>query len=143
MKAPARRVDAVAAQVNALHDEFLGAARRTLEIGIKIGGLLALKKEGLGHGAWLPWCESNLKFSDRTARNYMRLWVHRAELKSEPFANITGAYRQLGARPQHALPAPAAVVVPTETLAQARKQPLGHRLRAAWFVLGGSHERGS
>ena len=92
---PARRADAIAVQVNELHAEFLGAARRTLDIGIKIGGLLALKKEGLGHGAWLPWCEKYLRFSDRTARNYLRLWTHREDLKLASNASMAEAYKLL------------------------------------------------
>jgi hypothetical protein len=104
-RALARYSDETATQVNALHRDFLGAARKTLEIGMEIGKLLAAKKKELGHGAWLPWCERNLEFKERSARNYMRLWTHRAELKSANVADLSKAYNLLAAhRPVLALP---------------------------------------
>jgi hypothetical protein len=65
----ARHTDPAAVEINALHADFLGAAQRTVEIGMEIGKQLAAKKDELGHGAWLPWIVANPKFSDRTASN--------------------------------------------------------------------------
>jgi hypothetical protein len=127
-----RRQDETAARINELHDEFLGAARATLMIGIRIGGLLAARKTELGHGAWLPWCRANLHFTERTASNYLRLWKHRAELKSEP-GSLTAGYLAIGARKPRALPVrldPEAALI-----AEARALPFSHRLRMAALIV--------
>ena len=39
---------------------------------IGIGQRLIEAKEMLPHGAWLPWLEEQVEFSERTARNFMR-----------------------------------------------------------------------
>ena len=48
-----------------------------------IGQRLIEAKEMLPHGAWLPWLEDRVEFSERTARNFMRLareWTNRQAL---------------------------------------------------------------
>lgn len=48
-----------------------------------IGERLIEAKEMLPHGAWLPWLEERVEFSERTARNFMRLareWTNRQAL---------------------------------------------------------------
>jgi hypothetical protein len=82
-------------QICALHIECEGLARQTFDKAIIIGGLLAEAKADLGHGEWLPFVQANLPFTDRTARNYMRLHERRGELKSETVSDLTGAYRML------------------------------------------------
>ena len=56
----------------------LGMARKcgalTLAYLARAGWRLACEKEGLGHGAWLDWCEKNLGFSDETARKYIAFY---------------------------------------------------------------------
>ena len=50
---------------------------------IGIGQRLIEAKEMLPHGAWLPWLEEQVEFSERTARNFMRLareWTNRQAL---------------------------------------------------------------
>lgn len=50
---------------------------------IGIGQRLIEAKEMLPHGAWLPWLEEQVEFTDRTARNFMRLareWTNRKAL---------------------------------------------------------------
>ncbi len=50
---------------------------------ISIGQRLIEAKELLPHGAWLPWLEEQVEFSERTARNFMRLareWTNRQAL---------------------------------------------------------------
>jgi hypothetical protein len=82
-------------QIVELHAECEGLARQTFDKAVVIGGLLAEAKADLKHGEWLPWVEANLPFTDRTARNYMRLHDRRGELKSETVSDLTGAYRML------------------------------------------------
>lgn len=48
-----------------------------------IGQRLIEAKEMLPHGEWLPWLEERVEFSERTARNFMRLareWTNRQAL---------------------------------------------------------------
>lgn len=40
---------------------------------IEIGRRLIQAKEMLPHGRWLPWLEEKAEFSERTARNFMRV----------------------------------------------------------------------
>ena len=50
---------------------------------IGIGQRLIEAKEMLPHGSWLPWLEERVEFTDRTARNFMRLareWTNRKAL---------------------------------------------------------------
>jgi hypothetical protein len=83
------------AQIRSLHSECESLVRQTFDTAIVIGGLLSEAKAELGHGHWLPWVEANLPFTDRTARNYMRVYQRRDELKSETVSDLTGAYRML------------------------------------------------
>lgn len=82
-----------AGEINALHEKLWGLAKRSLGTAIKIGGLLHEQKKLVGHGEWLPWCESNLAFDARTARRYMKLSSERGKLDS--VTNLSDAYRRL------------------------------------------------
>jgi hypothetical protein len=82
--------------IGCLHQQINGLAGRCLEKAIQIGKLLNDTKEGLGHGHFLDWLKK-LPFTDRTARNYMRVFEHRAELKMANVSNLTTAYRLLEA----------------------------------------------
>jgi hypothetical protein len=59
--------------------------------------LLVEVRESLPHGEWLPWLQANVPFTDRTARNYIRLHDQRDRLKLETVSDMTGAYRLLSA----------------------------------------------
>ncbi len=52
-------------------------------------------KDGLSHGQWLPWLESNFSFTDRTARRWMKLADDMAtgKIKSDTVSNLSEAYR--------------------------------------------------
>ena len=80
-----------------LHDEVIGALKTSLKKAIRIGELLTDQKESMAHGAFLPWVKENLPFTDRTARNYMRLHRERDRLKTETVSDLKGAYKLLGA----------------------------------------------
>jgi F0F1-type ATP synthase membrane subunit b/b' len=82
-------------EVGALHNEVLGAARTSLPKAIRIGEILSGFKPAVGHGNWLGWLAANVSFSERTARNYIRVFEHRTELKSAIIADLTDAYRLL------------------------------------------------
>jgi len=80
-----------------LHDEVIGALKTSLKKAIRIGELLTDQKESMAHGAFLPWVKEKLPFTDRTARNYMKLHRERDRLKTETVSDLKGAYKLLGA----------------------------------------------
>ena len=54
-----------------------------------IGQRLIEAKAMLPHGEWLPWLTEQVEFSERTARNFMRLareWTNRQALGAVGFA---------------------------------------------------------
>ena len=72
-----------------------GAFKMTLPIAIEMGEILTEQKADLEHGQWLPWVEENLIFSDRSARDYMRFYDRREELKSATVADLRDARKLL------------------------------------------------
>ena len=64
-------------------DRILKAKRVGGEAILTIGQRLIEAKALLPHGEWLPWLEDEVEFSERTARNFMRLarsWTNRQAL---------------------------------------------------------------
>jgi hypothetical protein len=66
-----------------------------VEKATEVGRLLTDERKNLGHGEWLPWLRKNFRFTDRTARNYIRLFENRDRLKLESVSNLTEAYQLL------------------------------------------------
>lgn len=85
--------DKRAEEIAQLHKTLMCKLRASVVQAITIGELLAEQKKLLNHGEFTPWIEANLPFSDRTARNYIRLYKERAMLKSENVSDLTTAYR--------------------------------------------------
>jgi Protein of unknown function (DUF3102) len=56
--------------------------QRGCEHAINAGRLLIEAKAQLEHGQWLPWLQEHCQVSERTARPYMRLARHAAELEA-------------------------------------------------------------
>lgn len=77
------RLPILAAEINRAHDLACRAAQTTLDHAIAVGERLNEAKAILGHGKWLPWLAENCDFSERMARNYMRLAKHKDEVKSK------------------------------------------------------------
>ena len=84
-----------AEEITRLHEEIIGSLRTSLTKGIQIGELLTEQKESLKHGEFTSWIKENLPFTDRTARNYMRLHQRRDELKTETVSGLKDAYTLL------------------------------------------------
>jgi len=78
-----------------LHSEVAGHLRQSLEKAIRIGQLLTEQKQASGHGEFGLWLEANIPFTDRTARNYMRLYRERDRIKTETISDLKGAYALL------------------------------------------------
>ena len=63
----------LAAEINAEHAAGETATRKSLEHYRRAGDKLLTAKEQCGHGKWQAWCKKNVRFSDYTAKSYMRI----------------------------------------------------------------------
>ena len=84
-------------EIGTLHGEIVGHLKTSIEKAIRIGELLTEQKASLRHGEFTPWIEGNLPFTDRTARNYMRLHRKKDRLKTETVSDLKSAYKLLAA----------------------------------------------
>lgn len=84
-----------AQEIIALHNGILRNLRESLDMAIQLGGLLTEVKSELKHGEFGDWLKSTMPFVPRTARNYMKLWRNRDELKRKMVSDLTSAYRLL------------------------------------------------
>lgn len=82
-------------ELKQIHAELEQVGRTVLEKAIRAGEILTDVKAGLEHGQWLPWLETNMPFTDRTAARYMRVYERREELKFDSVSNLADAYRLL------------------------------------------------
>lgn len=104
-------IEAAVADIVRMHGENTDAARATLDRAILIGERLATIKSQIPHGTFGDWCEANLPFSARTARNYLRCYRERDRIKTATVADLTSAYQFLTTpKPlasSHSTPSPA------------------------------------
>ena len=80
-------------QINILHSELIGMLTKSLHKAAEIGRLLTEKKGELRHGEFTNWIRDNLTFTDRTARNYIRLFDNREKIAGA--TTISDAYKML------------------------------------------------
>ena len=69
--------------IEVITQEILDAKRRGGEAILTIGRCLTEAKQTIPPGEWLPWLNERVEFSERTARNFMRLsreWSNRQAL---------------------------------------------------------------
>ena len=69
-------------EINTLHGEIAMCVKISMEKAIRIGELLTQQKEKSGHGYFTKWVCRRLPFTDRTARNYMKVYIERDRIKS-------------------------------------------------------------
>jgi len=67
--------------INALHSEIEEGYRTCILKGIQVGEHLSNVKKQLPHGKFTGWVKDNLSFTDRMARNYMRLFANKDKLQ--------------------------------------------------------------
>jgi hypothetical protein len=91
------------AEINKLHRELQELAIGALDRAIRIGELLSKAKNRVPHGHWLSWLAGNVAVSERTARNYMRVFENREKLKSANVADLAEAYQMLIGQSQRVL----------------------------------------
>jgi hypothetical protein len=87
-------------EILALHNEIRDLLGLSVEKAIRIGQLLVEQKNSLPHGNFSRWIKTNLPFTDRTARNYMRLYHNRDLLKTENVSVLGMAYKLLAGNTQ-------------------------------------------
>jgi hypothetical protein len=108
---PVADSDSIAVAINSAHEAAFGSYREALEHARRAGDLLVDAKATVGHGAWLPWVEKNLRFSARTATGYMQIAARWSELESATVADLTlrGALKLLSAPKTRPVPIAAQV----------------------------------
>jgi hypothetical protein len=74
---------------------MVGAANTFVSNAIKIGSILVQVKEGLNHGEFKPWIESNLNIGYRTAIRYVKIFQNRDSIEKEGFSSIRQALQFL------------------------------------------------
>jgi hypothetical protein len=80
-------------RIRDIHTELDTLGRSALDLAIEAGGLLRECKQKLSHGQWLNWLSNNFRFTDRTARNWMRISEAAENGKLETVSDLTAAYR--------------------------------------------------
>ena len=78
-------------EINQLHAELNDLAKGSIEKAIRIGELLRQQRAQCKHGEWLPWLETNVQFSRKTADRYQHLYHQRVKLVT--LTNLNEAYR--------------------------------------------------
>lgn len=63
----------IASEIKSAHAECIAGVRTSLELAVKIGGLLIDAKRIVDHGDWEDWVERKCGFSRQTARRYMQV----------------------------------------------------------------------
>jgi hypothetical protein len=66
-------LNGLAAIINAEHGAGEEASRQALAHYRACGEALLQAKERCGHGHWLAWLASNVRFTEKRAQRYMRL----------------------------------------------------------------------
>ena len=120
---------------------FTGSRSALLEKAIRIGELLAEQKETMAHGEWLPWLADKVPSSERTARNYMRLYDQRAELKKGKIAALSAAYKMMAV--PDAPPPPRPATPPAGSNRQICRFDAGHTWQSGELAGGGAVRRGT
>ena len=85
----------VIAELIVLNSRIESQLKQTLPDIIRSGELLTQQKEKIGHGKFTQWINDNLPYSDRTARNWMRVYRKRDIFKTETVSDLTSAYQLL------------------------------------------------
>lgn len=80
-----RRID----EIRKVHAQIAFSAKKTIELVIRLGAMLAEAKETLNHGEFVPWVEQNLPFSMMTAQRYMRMFHEYAKRYQAKYVTVT------------------------------------------------------
>jgi hypothetical protein len=106
----------VVQEIKQLHQEFGIAYKMSVDRAIRIGELLTQQKAKSGHGYFTRWIATYLPFTDRTARNYMKLYENRERLKTENVSVLSEGYKPLSTQSN--------IIQPDELFTQAKEKIL-------------------
>lgn len=112
-------------KINLCYTRIENTGMTMIQEALTAGELLAQVKLTLPHGSWMEWVKNNLKFSHKTATNYMRLYELEQSGQLEIGSSLVDAYKLVMSPPKLATvanltdsppPAPraASVIVDTE-----------------------------
>jgi Protein of unknown function (DUF3102) len=94
-------------QINGYHYQIENMGMSLLEAALCAGELISKVKADLPHGTFMNWVQQNLKFSHKTATNYIRIYDLDEAGKLETVANISEAYKLITSPPKIATSPPA------------------------------------
>jgi hypothetical protein len=80
---PSTTISDLVTQINGHHREAQAALNSGVEHALEAGRLLLEAKAAMRHGDWEAWIAAHCRFSERTARGYMRIATHWPELQSK------------------------------------------------------------
>jgi len=83
------------AELNAAWGRFEEYGRKRLAQAQTIGAMLSEQKRKVGHGHWEKWVKENCPFGTERAADFIRVYLHRDELKSGHLAGFEEALRYL------------------------------------------------
>ena len=84
--------EAAVEEIRQLHAGIISHARTSLVNAIRIGEILSQIKTVLKNTNWIEWLQTNLPFSDRTARRYVSCYERRDQLSLDNLSNLSEAY---------------------------------------------------
>lgn len=92
----------LAARIRMEHEAAAASRRQGIGHALTAGELLLEAKAKVHHGEWLPWLRHYCGVSERSARRYMQLASHRAEIeaKTATVADLTINWALEVLRPQ-------------------------------------------
>jgi hypothetical protein len=82
-------------QIKDMHGIVTDGVRLVFENAINIGEILCQQKKELLHGEFTKWINESLPFTDRAARNYMKLFKNKDMLKDVNVSRLGQAYKLL------------------------------------------------
>ncbi len=86
------------AEIDRNSESIAVALRNTAQLAWFAGLALAILKDRVGHGKWLPWRAQNIPdISERAVRNYMRIYTHWSNRQSIADLSVAKALRMIQA----------------------------------------------
>lgn len=95
VKSDVLRVDDLATEIEREHTIVLGNLNNALRSALRIGELLNKAKAEIGHGKFTAWITENLPFTERTARNYMRIANRKEEIAAAGVTELSAVYQMI------------------------------------------------
>jgi transposase-like protein len=90
---------ALAAGINAEHEQVWRAGRVALEHAVRAGELLLKAQEIVGSGYWTKWMAANVRVHPTTAYRYIRLGRYSAEVLASDAEGVEEALRSIAGHP--------------------------------------------